>query len=73
MEPKKLRFIDSRYNQLFTINDGEEIVLELENGDTLFLVPGFISACLINMTEVQNGKPLFFCIVSDKTIPCRTF
>jgi hypothetical protein len=33
METRKIRFIDSRYNTLFTINDGEEIVLELADGE----------------------------------------
>jgi hypothetical protein len=31
-EAKKIRFIDSSYNPLFTINDGEEIEITLYDG-----------------------------------------
>jgi hypothetical protein len=37
METQKIRFIDSHYNPLFTVNDGEEIELEREDGGVVRL------------------------------------
>ena len=32
MEPKEIRFIDSRYNELFRIKDGESITVKFSDG-----------------------------------------
>jgi hypothetical protein len=42
MDTREIRFIDSHYNPLFTIKDGEDVVLERVDGDTVQLRCRFI-------------------------------
>lgn len=35
MSDKEIRFIDSRYNELFRIPDGGNILITLDNGETM--------------------------------------
>jgi hypothetical protein len=42
VETKKIRFIDSDYNTLFTINDGEEIEITLQDGSVVHEVCRYI-------------------------------
>jgi hypothetical protein len=42
METKQIRFIDSSYKTLFTINDGEEIEISLQDGSVVHEVCQYI-------------------------------
>jgi hypothetical protein len=45
METQKICFIDSNYNTLFSINDGEEIELEREDGTVVRRKCRYIDEC----------------------------